>query len=159
MGEVPVKTKKTVTLRDAGFGLLFIFILGVPFGFILDYLWNRVVIYLTLNYLIKPTVSMWTLDRTWSYAVFVTIIGLLIDWGYYVIIWDSGWEPAMGLASQLALILPVIILLLAANMILCIKYLKLGRRQAIITSSVMAVLTAPWIIPIVPHAAGWVSVS
>jgi hypothetical protein len=156
MEEVPVKTGKTVTLHDVAFGLLFIYILGVPFGVIIDYLWNRIVLYITLDRLVKPAVSMRALKRTWVYAIFITLIGLLIDWGYYVIIWDSGWEPAMSLASQLALIIPVILLLLAANAVLCIKYLKLERRQTIVTSSVMAVLTAPWILPIVPHAAGWV---
>ena len=152
-------TKKTVTVYDAGFGIIFLFILGVPIGFIIDYIWNRIVLSLTLNHLIKPAVSVWSLERIASYAFFITIIGLLIDWGYHVIIWDTGWVPAMSLAGQLALIILPMFLLLVANYILCIKYLELKRRPALITGGVMAFFTAPWILPVVPHAAGWVESS
>jgi len=156
MEKVKTDLKKTVTLYDAGGGIIVLVALGWPIGIIIDYIWNGIVLSLTLNHLIKNHVSVWALKRIWSYAIYITIIGLLIDWGYHVLIWDSGWVPKFSLAGQLALIILPMFLLLVANIALCIKYLQLERRSALITGGVMAFFTAPWALPVFPRIVGWV---
>jgi hypothetical protein len=159
MSKVKTDPKKTVNLYDFGFGLIFLFAFGVIFGFLIDYIWNRIVLWLTLRYLIKPPVHALAMERVGSYAFFITVVGMLIDWGYHVLIWDlqdigggvTRWVPEFSLGGQLALILPVMLLLLLANLALSIKYLELERRPALITSGVMAVFTAPWLVPLVPY--------
>ena len=152
------KPKKTVTLYDAGGGILLL-MFGVPFGIIIDYIWNRIVLSLTLRRLIKVPPDALALKRIGYYVFFITVIGLLIDWGYHVLIWDvqsitggiTRWVPSMSFGAQMALILPTMLLLLVANIFLSIKYLKLERRPAQITGAMMAVFTAPWLVPTVPY--------
>jgi hypothetical protein len=157
------KTKKTVTLYDFGGGILLLAMFGLPFGIIIDYIWNRIVLSLTLRHLIKAPPGALALKRIGYYVFFITVIGLLIDWGYHVLIWDvqnipggiTRWVPTLSLGAQMALILPTMLLLLAANTAMSIKYLRLERRPALITGGVMAVFTAPWILPVFPRIAGW----
>ena len=160
---VTADSRKTTTLYDFGGGLLLLAMFGMPFGVIIDYLWNLVVLSLTLRRLIKITSDSLALRRIGPYAFFITVIGLLIDWGYHVLIWDvqrtlggiTTWVPMTSLANQIALILLPMFLLLLANVALCIKYLKLERQPAIITGAVMAFFTSPWLVPTFPYTAGW----
>jgi hypothetical protein len=156
-------TKKTVTLYDFGGGILLLAMFGLPFGIIIDYIWNRIVLSLTLRRLVKVPPGALALKRIGYYVFFITVIGLLIDWGYHVLIWDvqdmpggiTRWVPTLSFGAQMALILPTMLLLLVANIALAIKYLKLERRPALITGGVMAFFTAPWLVPVFPCITGW----
>jgi hypothetical protein len=95
--------------------------------------------------------------------LFITAIGLCIDWGYYELIWNvhrgldgtNIWVPTMSLPEQFMLIFLPMILLLIANVLLSTSYLKLNRRHSLITGVIMAFFTAPWVVPIFPYVAGW----
>jgi hypothetical protein len=48
------------------------------------------------------------------------------------------------------------VMIFLVNAALSYSYLKLERRQAIIFGAIMGFFTAPWLLPIVPYAFGWV---
>ena len=159
-------SQKSITLYDFGGGILILVMFGLPFGSIIDYIWNRFVLSQALRHLMRgsssPSIELAS-NRVGYYAFFITVIGLLIDWGYHELIWDvqrdfSGintWVPTMDMSNQLILVLFPMVLLLMANFFLSVSYLKLGRRQALFTGLSMAFFTAPWIVPIFPYIAGW----
>ena len=157
--------RKTITLYDFGGGVLILALFGLPFGIAIDYIWNRFVLSMTLPRLPKRNQGIeQARKRIDKYTLLITAMGLAIDWGYYVLIWDvirtgqgrNIWVPTMNLSYQLLLITAPMLLLLSANFILSRSYLKLDQKQASITGAVMAVLTAPWIVAILPYAFGWV---
>ena len=158
---------KTVTLYDAGGFILVWIFFGLPLGIIFDYLWNLLVLWIALPRLQQKTVA--TTDaasvsgrRKAAYCLFITILGFLIDWAYFEMTWDMGfgksqfWYPAMGQPLQILLIVVPIILLWLANFALSYAYLRLERRKSFILGGIMAVFTAPWVLPVLPYILGWV---
>ena len=166
--------KRTTTVYDVG-GLILVWIFfGLPLGIIFDYFWNLLVLSLTLPRLLGSAASNpesmssgtenITRGRKLSCCFFITLLGVLIDWAYFEMTWyvsigsrTQAWEPAVGMVSQFALLLVPMVMLGLVNFALSYSYLKLERRQAIILGAIMAFFTAPWLLPIIPHALGWVA--
>jgi len=166
--------KNTTTVYDAG-GLILVWIFfGLPLGIIFDYFWNLLVLSLALPRLPRSVTSNpesmnsgienITKGRRFSYCFFITLLGIIIDWAYFEMTWYVGmgsrtqaWEPAVSLGLQFAWLLLPIVMLGLVNFALSYSYLKLERRQAIILGAIMAFFTAPWLLPIIPHALGWVA--
>jgi hypothetical protein len=94
--------------------------------------------------------------------VFATFLGIVIDLAYFELTWDTDfgksavWSPAMAMPLQLALILMPLIMLGLVNFALSHSYLRLERGPAMKIGAAMGILTAPWLLPIVPYIAGWV---
>ncbi len=156
------KSEKPVTLYDAGGLIILITIFGIPFGSILDYLWNLLVFSVTLPFLsvsgkIKPGKG-----KKLLYILFITILGIIIDWAYFELTWDTHfgktglWIPAMSQVMQFIWILLPIAMLWLVNFALSFSYLKLERKPALVLGGVMALFTAPWLLPTVPYLMGWV---
>jgi hypothetical protein len=160
------KRQKALTLYDAG-GFFILFILfGIPFGSAADYLWNLLILSAAIPHLSgrasSPRTEL-TLRRKLAYCFFITLLGIIIDWAYFDLTWDTDffgksavWAPAMGIPFQLALLIVPMIMLGLVNFALSYSYLKLERRQAITLGVIMGFFTTPWLLPVVPHIAGWV---
>ncbi len=154
--------KNTVTLYDAGGLILILVFFGLPFGTIFDYLWNLVVISVALPFL--PAGHNLTIGkgRRLAFCFFITLLGIIIDWAYFELTWDTYfgkggvWLPAMSQGLQLLWIVLPLAMLGLANFALSYSFLKLERRQAIIFGGIMALFTAPWLLPTVPYWFGWV---
>ena len=153
---------KTITLYDAGGVFILIFLFGIPFGSVFDYLWNLLVFSVGLRYLSRKAEIDIGKGRRLAYCFFITILGLIIDWAYFELTWDmhlaksANWIPAMSQPLQLAWLLMPIVMIGLVNAALSYAYLKLDRKQAIILGAVMGIFTAPWILPTVPYIFGWV---
>ncbi|MFO8102227.1 MAG: hypothetical protein R6U37_08735 [Dehalococcoidia bacterium] len=166
--------QKTTTIHDAGFGLLIVPLLGIPLGIFLDFLWNFAVLSFSLSCLLKktprainsPEVSLHTsvviVTRTKRlvYSLVITIIGAVVDWAYFELIWEDvwdtlQWDPAMSMSSQFLLLLLPMALLTAANFALAFSLLKMELKQTIALSAIMGFFTAPWLLTSIPHVLGW----
>jgi hypothetical protein len=154
--------KKSIMLYDAGGLIIFIMLFGIPFGFIFDYLWNLLVFSVALPFLpVKNKIEL-SKSRRFLYILFITVLGIIIDWAYFELTWDTNfgktglWIPAMTQAWQFVWILLPIAMLWLVNFALSYAYLKLERKPAVILGGVMAVFTAPWLVPTVPYLMGWV---
>ena len=158
------KQSKGVTTTYDGGGWFLIYILfGVYLiGLLIDYFWNFLVLYLTLRKLPNNQSSI-SLAKTIStgrkhiYCVIVTILGLIIDWLYYELIWGvlvvgslhvSPVFPMPGVNPPLefATILIPMLVLMAVNYGISRAYLHLKSRQAVVLGVVMGFFTAPWLI-------------
>lgn len=165
--------KKTTTLYDAG-GLIVIWLFfGLPVGIIFDYLWNLLVLSLALPRLpktvtqnpgdVSPAIANVTGSKRRAYCFFITILGVIIDWAYFELTWDTHiarsavWAPAMTQALQFVLLLLPMVMLWLVNFALAYSYLKLERREAAVLAAIMGFFTAPWLLPIVPYTLGWVA--
>jgi len=155
-------SKKSIVLYDVGGVIIVVLFFGIPFGSIFDYLWNLLVLSVTLPRLPGETKIQITKGRKLAYCFFITLLGIIIDWAYFEFAWDTDfgksavWAPAMSQALQfLWLLLPMAMIWLV-NSALSYSYLKLERRQVIIFGAVMGFFTAPWLLPTVPYIFGWV---
>ncbi len=158
--------KKTVTLYDAG-GLIIIWALfGLPLGVALDYIWNWLVFSLALPRL--PGIATANPGREGigrgkriAFIFLVTLLGVVIDWGYFELTWNVGlgkgqlWAPAMSQPLQLVSILIPIVMLCAVDFALAYAYLRLDRKPALVLGGLMALFTAPWILPTLPYLLRW----
>ncbi len=158
-----IDSKKTVTLYDAGGLILLLVVFGIPFGSIFDYLWNLLVLSVTLKFLLSGSKIVIGKGRRLVYCLFITMLGVVIDWAYFELTWDTQfgktglWLPAMSQVLQLAWILLPLAMLFLVNAALSYSFLRLERRQAVITGVSMAIFTAPWLLVFVPYAMGWVA--
>ncbi len=161
-------TKKTVTLYDLGGMILVWLFFGLPVGIIFDYFWNLLVLSVGLPLILKSrTLSSQEMaisrGRKYLYCLFITVIGFFIDWAYFELTWDVSlgktqlWVPAMGQPLQLVLLLLPMVLLLMADFALLYAFLKLNRKQSLALGAIMAFFTAPWLLPILPYALGWIA--
>jgi hypothetical protein len=156
------KEKKTIKLYDVGGLVLVVTFVGIPFGTIVDYIWNLLVLSVTLPRLPGTTgieIGKW---KRLAYCLFITILGIVIDWAYFEITWDTYfgnsalWAPTMSQALQFAWLLLPMLMIFLVNASLSSSFLRLERRQAIIFGVVMGFFTAPWLLPTVPYIMGWV---
>ena len=85
------------------------------------------------------------------YAVFITLIGIPINAVYAGLAWNWSWEPRINITFQVLLMIMPIVLLWLANYLLSRYFLKLDKRQAATVAAIMAVLTAPWLMLVIPH--------
>jgi len=145
-----------------GGGFFFFYLLlavgGIFLGLIFDYLWNWLVLTVALWHPRSPAdstaeraVQSVTIGRRMLYAVFITLIGIPINAVYAGVAWNWSWEPRINITLQVLLLIMPIGLLWLANYLLSKYYLKLDNRQAATVAAIMAVLTAPWLMLVIPH--------
>jgi hypothetical protein len=153
---------KSIVLYDAGGVIFAVIFFGIPFGSVFDYLWNLLVMTVALPRLpgdTKPEVSK---GERLAFCLFITLLGIIIDWAYFELTWDTDfgrsavWAPAMSRGLQFVWLLLPMVMIFLCNAALSYAYLKLERRQAIIFAAIMGVFTAPWLLPVLPYAFGWV---
>ena len=154
-------SKKSIVLYDVGGAIILVF-LGIPFGSVLDYLWNLLVLSVALPLLPGDKIKV-SKGRRLTYCFFITLLGLVIDWAYLELTWDtdfggksSVWIPAMSQALQFIWLLLPMVMIWLVNTALSYSYLKLDRRQSIIFGAVIGFFTAPWLLPTLPYVWGWV---
>ena len=85
------------------------------------------------------------------YALFITLIGIPINAVYAGVAWSWSWEPVINIPLQVLLMVMPLGLLWLANYLLCKYFLRLDNRQAATVAAIMAVLTAPWLMLVIPH--------
>jgi len=138
-------SKKSIVLYDVGGGIILVILFGIPFGSAFDYLWNLLVLSVALPRLPGDIKIKLSKGKRLAYCFFITVLGIIIDWAYFELTWDTDFGkttiPAMSQALQFVWLL---------------SYLKLERRQAIIFGAIMGFFTAPWLLPTIPYAFGWV---
>lgn len=152
------KHSRSVSLYDMGGGPLMFLFFGLPLlfvGFALDYLWNLVVLSLTVR-AIHPVESI-TLGKRLYYSLIVTCIGIIITVIYYVIRLAITHEDSFtmspswfGTPPAAFALLPIpIVHLFLLNWIVSSSLLKLERKHALTVALVMSLCTAPWLLAIV----------
>ena len=153
-------SNKSIVLYDVG-GLFFIVLfIGIPVGSIIDYLWNLLVLSIALPLLPGNRIQI-TRGERFAYCFFITLLGVVIDWAYFELTWNTSfgrsavWIPAMSQALQFVWLLLPMTMIFLVNAALSYAYLKLERRQALVLGAVMGFFTAPWLLPVVPYAFGW----
>jgi len=154
----------SVTLYDMGFGPWLFFALPslLLVGFILDYLWNLIVLSVALAVIRKLSVSGLsgaTLDQptalgkiSWrrrlAYCLIVTAVGL----GIGVIWFTLDLLPIPTLPSPVLSPLLLLPLAMAAlgivNSVLSQRFFRLKRKQAASFGVAMGVFTAPWLLAV-----------
>ena len=148
------RSKKTLTLYDAGGWYLIPILLGIPVvGVVLDYFWNYLVLFLGLRWL---HISVSTKSK-FIYCLIATGSGLLIDLLYYVITWGvlelgslrvpsvfPHWETE-PILELLTILIPMV-LIAALNYAVSRLYLRVNSKQAAILGAIMGFFTAPWVI-------------
>jgi hypothetical protein len=155
------RIKGTTTLYDMGGGFFFFYLFlaigGIFLGLLFDYLWNWLVLTVALwrprnaaDSTVEERAPVGTMGRRMLYAVFITLIGIPINLVYAGIAWNWSWEPRINVILQVLLMAMPIGLLWLANYLLSRYYLKLDNRQASTVAVIMAVLTAPWLMLVIP---------
>lgn len=153
---------KSITLYDAGGLFIIIALFGIPIGSLVDYLWNLIVFSVALPRLpggVKIKISK---GKRLSYCLFITLLGIVIDWAYFELTWDTHfgrtgiWIPAMSQALQFVWLLLPMVMIGLVNFALAYSFVKMGKQQSIILGVIMAIFTAPWLLPTVPYMMGWV---
>ncbi len=156
------ESKRSVTLYDAGGLILVLTFFGIPFGSIFDYLWNLLVFSIALPFLSAKSKVVVSKGRRFLYCLFITLLGIIIDWAYFKLTWDTHfgkgglWIPAMPQGLQFVWLLLPMMMIGLVNFALSYSYLKLERKQAAFLGVIMALFTAPWLLPTIPYALGWV---
>lgn len=145
--------KNPIVLYDAGGWFLIPLLFGIGVvGLLLDYFWNYLVFILGLR---RLHFSLSTRKKH-IYCVMATCLGLIIDWLYYRMAWDSlsvagakiqifanaGEQPVLECLSILA---PMVMLMLA-NYMLSRAFLHMNPRQSVELGAIMGFFTAPWLI-------------
>jgi hypothetical protein len=155
-------SRKSIVLYDAGGVIIAVIFFGIPFGSVFDYLWNLLILSVTLPRLPGDTKIEISKGKRLAYCFFITLLGIIIDWAYFELTWDTDfgkstvWAPAMSQALQFVWLLLPMAMIGLVNGSLSYSYLKLERRQAIIFGAIMGFFTAPWLLPIIPYVFGWV---
>ena len=155
-------SKKSIVLHDVGGVIIAVLFFGIPFGSVFDYLWNLLVLSVALPRLPGDMEIKITKGKRLAYCLFITVLGIIIDWAYFELTWDTDfgksavWAPAMSQTLQFVWLLLPMVMIWLVNAALSYAYLKLERRQAIVLGAVMGFFTAPWLLPVVPYAFGWV---
>ena len=154
-------SKKPIKLYDAGGVIIAVLFFGIPFGSVFDYFWNLLVLSIALPRLPGDKIKIGK-GRRFAFCFFITLLGIVIDWAYFELTWDTDfgksavWAPAMSQALQFVWLLLPMVMIWLVDAALAYSYLKLERRQAIIFGAIMGIFTAPWLLPIVPYIFGWV---
>ncbi len=154
--------RKSIRLYDVGGVIIAVLFFGIPFGTIFDYLWNLLVVSVALPRLPGDTKVEISKGRRLAYCFFITLLGIVIDWAYFELTWDTDfgrsaiWIPAMSQVLQFVWLLLPMVMIWLVNAALSYSYLKLERRQAIIFGAIIGFFTAPWLLPTLPYAFGWV---
>jgi len=158
--------EKSITLYDAGSFILVWVFFGLPVGIIADYLWNLLVLSISIPRLSRsvnsnPGALSIPTSKKLVYCIFVTALGVVIDWAYLELTWDVSlgkgqlWVPAMSQPMQFVMLIVPMIMLWLVNFAISYAYLKLEKKQAAILGAVMAFFTAPWLLPTLPYVLNW----
>lgn len=152
----------SIVLCDAGGLAIFLILFGVPFGSIIDFLWNFLVFSVALRLIPGGKEISIGGGRRFFYTLFITLLGVVIDWAYFEITWDmdigksATWVPAMSQWLQLVALLLPMAMIWVADAALAWAFLRLEKKQAVILGAAIGFFTAPWLLPIVPYAFNWV---
>ena len=146
--------KKSAVLYDVGGGFLMGMFFGVVFiGVVLDYLWNYLVLSVTLRW---RHINIPRKEKA-IYCVIITAFGLLIDWLYYEFAWGTlvlgslvvpaifpnpGTQPGLEIIT---ILIPVV-LIGVVNYSASRLYLHTDVKSSLVVGVTMAVFTAPWLI-------------
>jgi len=155
-------SKKSTILYDAGGVIITVLFFGIPFGTIFDYFWNLLILSVTIPRLPGDTKIEISRGKKLTYCFFITVLGIIIDWAYFELTWDTYfgksavWAPAMSQGLQFVWLLLPMSMIWLVNTTLSYSYLKMERRQALIFGAVMGIFTAPWLLPTIPYIFGWV---
>jgi len=153
---------KSIVLYDVGGVIILVTLFGIPFGSAFDYFWNLLVLSIALPRLPGDTKIKIAKGKRLAYCFFITLLGIIIDWAYFELTWDTDfgksavWAPAMSQTLQFIWLLLPMVMIFLCNAALSYSYLKLERRQAIIFGVAMGIFTAPWLLPTIPYVFGWV---
>jgi uncharacterized membrane protein YjgN (DUF898 family) len=156
------ESRNSIKLYDAGGLIIFIMIFGIPFGVIFDYLWNLIVFSVALPFIRTGDRINISKGKRLLYCLFITLLGIIIDWAYFELTWDTHfgktgiWIPATSQALQFIWLLLPMVMIGLVNFALAYSFLKIERRESVIFGAIMAFFTAPWLLPTVPYAMGWV---
>jgi len=151
---------KSIVLYDAGGVIIAVLFFGIPFGIVFDYLWNLLALSVTLPRLPGYTRIEISKGRKLAYCFFITVLGIIIDWAYFELTWDTDfgrsavWAPAMSQATQFVWLLLPMVMIFLVNAALSYSYLRLERQQAVIFGAIMGFFTAPWLLPRCPICSG-----
>ena len=154
--------EKSIVLYDVGGMIILVLFFGIPFGSAFDFLWNLLVLSVALPRLPGDTRIKLSKGKRLTYCFLITLLGIIIDWAYFELTWDTDfgksavWAPAMCQGLQFVWLLLPMVMIFLVNSALSYFYLKLERRQAIIFGAIMGFFTAPWLLPIIPYVFGWV---
>jgi len=145
---------KSAVLYDAGGWFLMSMFFGVAFiGVVLDYLWNYLVLSVTLRW---RHINIPRKKKA-IYCVIITAFGLLIDWLYYEFTWGTlvlgslrvpavfpkpGTQPGLELTT----ILIPMVLIGVVNYYASRLHLHTDVKNSLVVGAMMAVFTAPWLI-------------
>jgi hypothetical protein len=152
----------SITLYDAGGLIIIITLFGIPFGSLFDYLWNLIVFSIALPRLLGGIKIALSKKRRLAYCLFITLLGIVIDWAYFELTWDTHfgktgiWIPAMSQALQFVWLLLPMVMIGLVYFALSYSFLKMERKQAMVMGTIMGFFTAPWLLPIMPYVMGWV---
>ncbi len=162
--EIPHQKGSTYLYDAGGWFLITVFFGIYVVGVVLDYLWNYLVLSLTLwRFKTSSGNSAVSLAKYLGirkrhiYCAIATALGLLIDWLYYELVWGtlvlggmrvSAIFPRPGTAPglEIATILAPVVALFAANFAMSRLYLHLNPKQAGVVGVAMGIFTAPWLI-------------
>ncbi len=159
------KSNKSITLYDGGGFIILLYLFGIPFGILGDFLWNLGVFWFFLPRAVPDALSRTKIRwrRRVLYSILVTAAGVVIDWAYLDITWKSHfltnsemWIPAMPQALQVVCLLVPMVMIALVSGALAYAFFKLESRQAVILGAFMGFLIAPWLLPTVPYIMGWV---
>jgi hypothetical protein len=154
-------SRKSIILYDVGGLIILVLFIGIPAGIIFDYLWNLLVLSVVLPRLLGNKMMITRGERL-AYCFFITLLGIIIDWAYFELTWDTSfgrttvWIPAMSQTLQFVWLLLPMVMLFLVNAAISYSYLKLEKKQALIFAAFMGFFTAPWLLPTLPYAFGWV---
>jgi len=153
---------KSVMVYDVGGLILVITFFGIPFGVIFDYLWNLFVFSIAWIFVREDVKIELSKKKRLAYCFFITLLGIVIDWAYFELTWDTHfgktgiWIPAMAQWLQFVWLLLPMVMIWLVDSALAYSFLKMERRQSIVPGAIMAFFTAPWLLPTVPYIMGWV---
>lgn len=153
---------KSIVLYDFGGVIFAVIFFGIPFGTIFDYIWNYLVCTIVLRRMPGDAGRDISRGTRLAFCFFITLLGIVIDWAYFELTWDTDfgknavWAPAMSQGLQIAWLLVPMVMIFLVNAALAYSFLKLEKRQAILLGAAMGFFTAPWLLPIVPYVMNWV---
>jgi hypothetical protein len=82
-------SKKSIVVYDFGGVIIAVLFFGIPFGSAFDYLWNLLVLSVALQRLPGDTKIKLTKGTRLAYCFFITVLGIISDWAYFKLTWDT----------------------------------------------------------------------
>lgn len=144
--------QRPIILHDAGGWFVFLVLFGLPgaIGLVIDYFWNLLALTLSLKWVGFRTETR----KKAVVCLFMTCLGLIIDWFYYMFMWGGGLFFPPPVFSEwgtkpfievMTILIPIFVLSVEYY-ILNRYYFRTNHKQALVAGSIMGFMTAPWLI-------------